>query len=81
MVFQVVAITVIILEGHRFKTLHFLGEVLLWMVVVSAVVSAGQYFRDFWRQLDQRVKVRASHRVILVEPREKEPEEKDVAAH
>jgi CDP-diacylglycerol--glycerol-3-phosphate 3-phosphatidyltransferase len=81
MVFQVVAITVIILEGHRFQTLHLLGEVLLWMVVVFAVLSAGQYFWDFWRQLDRRVQVRASHRVIVVEPGEKEPEEKDVAAH
>ena len=47
MVFQVVAITVIILEGHRFQVLHPLGKVLLWAVVLFALVSAAQYFWNF----------------------------------
>jgi len=80
MVFQVVAITVII-EGRRFPALHPLGEVLLWMVVLFAVASAMQYFWKFWKRLDERVKHRASHRMKVVETDEKEPEEKDVAAH
>jgi CDP-diacylglycerol--glycerol-3-phosphate 3-phosphatidyltransferase len=81
MVSQVVAITVIILEGRRFPALHPLGEVLLWMVVLFAVASAMQYFWNFWKRLDERVKHRASHPVRVVETDEKEPEEKDVAAH
>jgi CDP-diacylglycerol--glycerol-3-phosphate 3-phosphatidyltransferase len=48
MVLQVIAITVIILEGHRFQSLHPLGKILLWTVVVSAVISAAQYFWRFW---------------------------------
>ena len=86
MVFQVVAVTVIILEGHRYRGLHTLGLVLLWMVVVSAVISALQYFWSFWKHLDERVKRRASRRMRVLEAEEKEleekePEEKDVAAH
>jgi hypothetical protein len=81
MVFQVVAITVLILEGRRFPAFHPLGEVLLWMVVLFAVASAVQYFWKFWKSLDERVKRRASRHVVLMEADEKEPEEKDVAAH
>jgi CDP-diacylglycerol---glycerol-3-phosphate 3-phosphatidyltransferase len=86
MVFQVVAVTVIILEGHRYRSLHPLGEILLWMVVLFAVVSALQYFWSFWKHLDERVKRRASRRrmVVAVDDKvtaEREPEEKDVAAH
>jgi flagellar basal body-associated protein FliL len=77
----VVAITVIILEGRRFQALHPLGKVLLWMVVLFAVASAIQYFWSFWKHLDERVKRRASRRRMTIEAEEKEPEEKDVAAH
>jgi len=31
---------------------------LLWLVVISALVSAGQYFYRFWSQLDDRIKQR-----------------------
>ena len=81
MVVQVVAITVIILEGRRFPALHPLGDILLWTVVLFAVASAVQYFWNFWKLLDERVKHRASHRVMVMGAEEKEPEEKDVAAH
>jgi CDP-diacylglycerol--glycerol-3-phosphate 3-phosphatidyltransferase len=80
MVFQVVAITVIILQSGRFPALHPLGEVLLWAVVLFAVASAMQYFWNFWKRLDERVKHRASLRLRVVEAGEKEPEAKDVAA-
>ncbi len=80
MVFQVVAITVIILGGRRFQALQPLGKFLLWAVVVFAVASAVQYFWGFWRRLDERVKHRASHHVVVMDTSEKEAEEKDVAA-
>jgi CDP-diacylglycerol--glycerol-3-phosphate 3-phosphatidyltransferase len=80
MVFQVVAITVIVLE-RRYPPVHPLGEVLLWMVVLFAVASAVQYFWYFWKRLDVRVKRRASRRLMVIRADEKEPEEKDVAAH
>jgi CDP-diacylglycerol--glycerol-3-phosphate 3-phosphatidyltransferase len=54
MVLQVIAITVIILEGHRFQALHPLGKILLWTVVISAVISAAQYFWSFWKEWGKR---------------------------
>ncbi len=80
MVFQVVAITVIVLEGSRYPGVRPLGEVLLWMVVLFAVASAVQYFWNFWKRLDERVKRHSSRRLMVIRAGEKEPEEKDVAA-
>jgi CDP-diacylglycerol---glycerol-3-phosphate 3-phosphatidyltransferase len=80
MVFQVVAITVIALE-RRLPLLRLPGTVLLWMVVLFALTSAGQYFISFWKRLDNRIKRRVLiHRAVL-RTGEKEQEEKDVAAH
>jgi CDP-diacylglycerol--glycerol-3-phosphate 3-phosphatidyltransferase len=81
MVLQVVAITVIILEGRRFRALQPLGKVLLWAVVLFAVASAAQYFWNFWKRLDERIKHRAARRARVTETGAQEPEEKDVAAH
>ena len=79
MVFQVVAITVIVLE-RRLPLLRLPGSVLLWMVVLFALASAGQYFISFWKRLDNRIKRRGlNHRAVL-RTGEKEQEEKDVAA-
>jgi CDP-diacylglycerol--glycerol-3-phosphate 3-phosphatidyltransferase len=80
MVFQVVAITVIVLE-RRYPVVHPLGDVLLWMVVVFALASAGQYFWSFWKKLDARLKRRAPRRLVVPRSGEEEREEKDVAAH
>ncbi len=80
MVFQVVAITVIVLQ-QRYPAMRPLGEVLLWLVVLFALASAGQYFRDFWRRLDARLKRRAPRRQIVLRADEREREEEDVAAH
>ena len=80
MVFQVVAITVVIME-RRLPLLRLPGSVLLWMVVLFALASAGQYFISFWKRVDIRIKRRVLiHRAVL-RTGEKEREEKDVAAH
>jgi CDP-diacylglycerol--glycerol-3-phosphate 3-phosphatidyltransferase len=57
MVLQVCAVAVLIAEA-RHPFLHFAARVLLWLVVVSALVSAAQYFLRFWGQLDDRIKQR-----------------------
>ena len=80
MVFQVVAITAIVLE-RRYPAVHPLGEVLLWMVLGFAVVSGVQYFWHFWRRLDARLEHRTPQRMMVIGADEKEPEEKDVATH
>lgn len=79
MVFQVVAITVIVLEG-RITVIRPLGDVLLWMVVAFALASAAQYFRLFWKPEERRTKRPAPSRMVILPMNQKEPEEKDVAA-
>jgi CDP-diacylglycerol--glycerol-3-phosphate 3-phosphatidyltransferase len=57
MVLQVCAVAVLI-AGVRHPSLKPAGLILLWLVVVSALVSAAQYFLRFWSQLDDRIKQR-----------------------
>jgi len=80
MVLQVVAITVIVLE-RRLPLLRLPGSILLWMVVLFALASAGQYFISFWKRLDIRIKRRVLIHRAVFKAGEKEEEEKDVAAH
>ena len=49
---------------------------LLWLVVISAVVSAAHYFMVFWSQVDGRIKQRQRNMTIL----EQEKKTEDVAA-
>lgn len=78
MVLQVVAITVIVLE-RRYPRLHPMGDVLLWLVVGVALLSAGDYFWAFWRRLDARFKQQpVPGRVVVIRGGEKEKD--DVAA-
>jgi len=76
MVLQVLAVAVVIL-GSRYPLpkLTLLGKVLLWLVVISAVASAVQYFLRFWSQVDESIKQR--RRLRLLERRKKS---RDVAA-
>ena len=63
MVLQVAAgATIIFTVRHAF--LKPVGLVLLWLVVISALVSAAQYFLRFWSQLDDRIKQRRSLRLM-----------------
>ena len=57
MVLQVCAAAVLIGAARR-PSLSWIGLALLWLVVVSALLSAGQYFYRFWSQLDDRIKQR-----------------------
>jgi CDP-diacylglycerol--glycerol-3-phosphate 3-phosphatidyltransferase len=66
MVLQVCAAAVLI-YGNRYPSLKPLGLALLWLVVVSALISAAQYFYRFWDQLDDRVKQRRKLSVLEVQ--------------
>jgi CDP-diacylglycerol---glycerol-3-phosphate 3-phosphatidyltransferase len=57
MVLQVLAVAVVIL-GSMYPTLRPMGTLLLWLVVLSAIASAVQYFLRFWKHVDVRVKQR-----------------------
>jgi CDP-diacylglycerol---glycerol-3-phosphate 3-phosphatidyltransferase len=66
MVLQVCAVAVLIIAAAHttLRPLAILAEFLLWLVVVSALVSALQYFLRFWGQLDDRVKQRRKLRML-----------------
>jgi CDP-diacylglycerol--glycerol-3-phosphate 3-phosphatidyltransferase len=68
MVLQILAACAVILGAKQefFKTIAY---VLLWLVVVSAIGSAIQYFLKFWSQVDSSLKQR--RRLRLLERREK----------
>jgi hypothetical protein len=48
----------VLIAGARHPSLKRFALFLLWLVVISALVSAGQYFLKFWSQLDDRIKQR-----------------------
>jgi CDP-diacylglycerol--glycerol-3-phosphate 3-phosphatidyltransferase len=68
MVLQVIAVCAVIL-GAKHTAFKLPGRILLWLVVVSAILSAVQYFLKFWNQVDDRVKQR--RRLRLLERRKK----------
>lgn len=68
MVLQVCAVAVLI-GAARHPSLKPIAKVLLWLVVISALVSAGQYFAKFWNQLDDRIKQR--RKLGMLEARKK----------
>lgn len=74
MVLQVLAVAAVIL-GSKHEPFRPMARLLLWLVVLSAVASAVQYFLKFWSQVDDRVKQR--RRLRLLERRKKQ---QDVAA-
>jgi CDP-diacylglycerol---glycerol-3-phosphate 3-phosphatidyltransferase len=70
MVLQVLAGCAVILTAKH-ASLKPLGTVLLWLVVVSAVISAAHYFQMFWSQIDMRVQQRRRG-ILMVKQEEKQ---------
>jgi CDP-diacylglycerol--glycerol-3-phosphate 3-phosphatidyltransferase len=70
MVLQVLAGCAVILTANH-PGLKTLGITLLWLVVISAVLSAIHYFQMFWSQINFRVQERHRTQVVIVEPKEK----------
>jgi CDP-diacylglycerol--glycerol-3-phosphate 3-phosphatidyltransferase len=68
MVLQVIAVCAVI-WGAQQEPMHMIGKVLVWLVVLSALASAFQYFQQFWNQVDGRVK--EGRRLRLLERRAK----------
>lgn len=68
MVLQVIAVSALIL-GAKHPVLHQISLLLLWLVVLSAIASAVQYFMMFWTKVDDRVKQR---RLRILERRKKQ---------
>ena len=69
MVAQVTAITLLILGHQEFPSVYPLGQYALYAVVLFAIVSAVDYFRTFWNQIDGRFKAQERQRTILDQKR------------
>jgi CDP-diacylglycerol--glycerol-3-phosphate 3-phosphatidyltransferase len=66
MLSQVVAISCL-LVSTRHAALHQPGIVMMWGVIFFALLSAVSYFRKFWRKVDEHVKLRRRHELLLLE--------------
>ncbi|MGA2719498.1 MAG: CDP-diacylglycerol--glycerol-3-phosphate 3-phosphatidyltransferase [Candidatus Acidiferrales bacterium] len=69
MILQVVAGCAVILTAKH-AALKSLGTTLMWLVVLSAVISAVHYFQMFWGQINFRVQQRR-RTMVLADPKEK----------
>lgn len=74
MVLQVIAVCALIV-GVRHPLLNQFSLLLLWLVVLSAIASAVQYFLMFWTKVDDRVKQRRLRLRIL----ERQKKQQDAA--
>jgi CDP-diacylglycerol--glycerol-3-phosphate 3-phosphatidyltransferase len=63
MVLQIVAVCAVILGAKHAEVRPF-GTFLVWLVVLSAIASAWQYFLQFWNHVDDRVKQRRRLRLL-----------------
>jgi CDP-diacylglycerol--glycerol-3-phosphate 3-phosphatidyltransferase len=70
MVAQVVAIALVI-GGIRWKGLEEIGQLAMWVVVIFGIVSAADYFRKFWRTVDDQVKRRRRREFLVMERQKK----------
>jgi CDP-diacylglycerol--glycerol-3-phosphate 3-phosphatidyltransferase len=66
MVAQVIAVSLCLL-GMRWKVLAPWAMVWMWVVVAFAMISAADYFRKFWRKVDQQVKLRRRRELLRLE--------------
>src|SRR5579872_813715 len=66
MVSQVAAISVMLL-ATRHPALLVSGEIMMWVVIFFALLSAVSYFRKFWHKVDERIKQRRRRELLHLE--------------
>ncbi|HEX8986108.1 MAG TPA: CDP-diacylglycerol--glycerol-3-phosphate 3-phosphatidyltransferase [Bryobacteraceae bacterium] len=66
MVAQVIAVS-LCLMGMHWKWLAPWAMLWIWVVVAFAILSAVEYFRKFWRKVDQRIKQRRRRELLRLE--------------
>jgi CDP-diacylglycerol---glycerol-3-phosphate 3-phosphatidyltransferase len=67
---QVIAISLVI-AGIRWPSLDSFGEIGMWAVMLFGIVSAADYFRKFWRRVDDHVKTRRRRELLRLERQRK----------
>src|SRR5262249_44456993 len=71
---QVISITLLILARKLPGTIALLAQITLWVVVLSAIVSMVEYFKEFWGRIDERIKYRQRKRLKFLRRRTKRKE-------
>jgi CDP-diacylglycerol--glycerol-3-phosphate 3-phosphatidyltransferase len=66
MVAQVIAVSLCLL-GMHWKWLAWWAMLWMWVVVAFAMISAADYFRKFWRKVDQQVKLRRRRELLRLD--------------
>lgn len=72
---QVAAIALVI-GGGRWPALDQFALPAMWVVMLFAVVSAADYFRKFWRRVDDVIKLRRRRELLALERAEQRLERK-----
>jgi CDP-diacylglycerol--glycerol-3-phosphate 3-phosphatidyltransferase len=67
---QVIAIALVI-GGIRWIPLQELGLIGMWAVLLFGVVSGADYFRTFWRKVDDQIKQRRRMELLALESEKK----------
>lgn len=68
MVAEVLAVS-LVMASIRHPELQSWAHGLMWAVVIFATASAVDYFRKFWRRIDDRIKNRRRRELLLLERR------------
>ncbi len=63
---QVLAISLVI-AGIRWPQLDQIGAIGMWAVMLFGILSAADYFRKFWRKVDDQVKKRRRRELLRLE--------------
>ncbi len=66
MIAQVAAVSLVIV-AKRWPALDEYGLVAMWAVMLFGLVSAADYFRNFWRKVETEVKVRRRRELLRLE--------------
>ena len=70
MVMQVAAISMIVVS-IRWDALSGFAMLCMWGVMIFGLASAIDYFRKFWRKVDDKVKLRRRRELLLIERQRK----------
>src|SRR5579864_5991685 len=70
MITQVIAISMVLLSIH-WQALSWFAMLWMWGVVIFGLASAIQYFRKFWRKVDDKIKLRRRRELLRAERRQK----------
>jgi len=56
-----------VIAGIRWPDLNALANIALWAVMIFGIVSAADYFRKFWRRVEDDVKLRRRRELLRME--------------